>query len=73
MCLQAVSTAASIMALPATCSARADNLTGKTSVADPGCLSWIRSCPFFGIPDPDPSVFYPGSRIRILQIREGKN
>jgi hypothetical protein len=23
------------------------------------------------IPDPDPTVFYPGSRIRILQIREG--
>jgi hypothetical protein len=45
------------------------------SVADPGCLSRI--------PDPDPTIFwypgsgsdlfYPGSRIRILQIREGKN
>jgi hypothetical protein len=22
-------------------------------------------------PDPDPTVFYPGSRIRVLQIREG--
>jgi hypothetical protein len=43
------------------------------SVADPGCLSriWIR--PFFGILAPDPTVYYPGSRIRILQIREGKN
>jgi hypothetical protein len=28
------------------------------SVADPGCLSWI----------PDPTFFYPGSRIRIFSI-----
>jgi hypothetical protein len=32
-----------------------------SAAADPGCLSRIR--PFFGIPDPDPdpTVFYPGS------------
>jgi len=35
------------------------------SVADPGCLSriWI-----FPIPDPDPNVFHPVSRIRNLSI-----
>jgi hypothetical protein len=31
------------------------------SVADPGCLSRIRIRPFFSIPDPDPTVIYPGS------------
>jgi hypothetical protein len=37
--------------------------------------SRIRIRPFFGIPDPGSGsdLFYPGSRIRILQIREGKN
>jgi hypothetical protein len=33
----------------------------KNSVADPGCLSRIRIRPVFGIPDPDPTVFYPRS------------
>jgi hypothetical protein len=42
-----------------------------SSVADPGCLSRIRIRPFFCIPDPDPTVFYPESRIRVLQIRKG--
>jgi hypothetical protein len=43
-----------------------NSVTDSYSVADPGCLSRI--------PDPDPTIFwYPGSRIRVLQIRKGKN